>query len=58
MTAGKILIGQVLLVLAIVVLGTWTATEWTAWQLGFQRRLGAPWFQLQGAAGLLPLAAL
>jgi len=48
MTAGKILIGQVLLVLAIVVLGTWTATEWTAWQLGFQRRLGAPWFQLQG----------
>ena len=48
MTAGKILIGQVLLVLAIVVLGTWTATEWTAWQLGFQRRLGAPWFRLLG----------
>jgi type IV secretion system protein VirD4 len=48
MTAGKILIGQMLLVLAIVVLGTWTATEWTAWQLGFQRRLGAPWFRLQG----------
>jgi len=48
MTAGKILIGQVLLVLAIVVLGTWSATEWTAWQLGFQRRLGAPWFRLQG----------
>ena len=47
MTAGKILIGQVLLVLSIVVLGTWTATEWTAWQLGFQRRLGAPWFRLQ-----------
>ena len=47
MTAGKILIGQVLLVLAIVVLGTWTATEWTAWQLGFQRRLGSPWFRLQ-----------
>ncbi len=48
MTAGKILFGQMLLVLAIVVLGTWTATEWTAWQLGFQRRLGAPWFRLQG----------
>ncbi|MBN8279043.1 MAG: conjugal transfer protein TraG [Gammaproteobacteria bacterium] len=48
MSAGKILIGQMLLVLAIVVLGTWTATEWTAWQLGFQRRLGAPWFRLQG----------
>jgi len=47
-TAGKLLIGQLLLVLSIVVLGTWTATEWTAWQLGFQRRLGAPWFRLQG----------
>ncbi|MEQ1802577.1 MAG: conjugal transfer protein TraG [Gammaproteobacteria bacterium] len=54
MTAGKILIGQVLLVLAIVVLGTWTATEWTAWQLGFQRRLGAPWFQLQGVPVYYP----
>ena len=47
MTAGKILIGRAPGA-AIVVLGTWTATEWTAWQLGFQRRLGAPWFRLQG----------
>ncbi len=54
MTAGKILIGQVLLVLAIVVLGTWTATEWTAWQLGFQRRLGSPWFRLQGVPVYYP----
>jgi type IV secretion system protein VirD4 len=40
----KILIGQVLLVLAIVVFGCWLATEWTAYHLGFQARLGAPWF--------------
>ena len=40
----KILIGQVLVVLTIVVFGCWLATEWTAYHLGFQARLGAPWF--------------
>ena len=40
----KILIGQFLLVLAIVVFGCWFATEWAAYHLGFQARLGAPWF--------------
>lgn len=24
------------------------ATEWTAWRLGFQAQLGAPWFEIRG----------
>ena len=48
MNATKILWGQVLLVCAVVVLFLWTATEWTAWQLAFQPRLGQPWFSLFG----------
>jgi len=46
MTPTKILIGQMLMVFGIVVGGSWLATEWTAAQLGFQQRLGAPWFQV------------
>src|SRR4030095_189607 len=26
----------------------WTATQWTAWRLGFQPQLGHPWFELFG----------
>ncbi len=48
MNATKILWGQILLVCAVVVLFLWTATEWTAWQLAFQPRLGQPWFSLFG----------
>jgi hypothetical protein len=48
MNATKILWGQVLLVCAVVILFLWTATEWTAWQLAFQPRLGQPWFTLFG----------
>jgi len=36
MSAARILWGQVLIVLAIVLAMTWAATEWTAWRLGFQ----------------------
>jgi len=32
-------------VFLIVVLTAWTATEWTAWRLGFQPQLGPPWFE-------------
>ena len=46
MTPTKILIGQMLMVFGIVVGGAWLATEWTAAQLGFQPRLGAPWFEV------------
>ena len=48
MSATKILWGQILAVLLIVLLTTWAATEYVAWQLGFQAQLGAPWFRLAG----------
>lgn len=41
-------VGQVLSVLGIVTVFTWTATQWTAAQLGYQARLGAPWFAVAG----------
>jgi type IV secretion system protein VirD4 len=46
MSATRILWGQVALVLTIVLITTWTATQWTAWRLGFQLQLGKPWFEL------------
>src|SRR3954465_1516558 len=48
MTATKILWGQILTVFAIVLTTTWSATQWTAWRLGFQAPLGTPWFALVG----------
>jgi type IV secretion system protein VirD4 len=45
MTPTRILIGQIAIVLAIVMAGSWIATGWVAWHLGFQWRLGAPWFR-------------
>ena len=48
MTATTLLIGQVFIVFAIVAAGTWFATEWTAAQLGYQLRLGTPWFNFAG----------
>src|SRR5579864_5221331 len=39
-----VLTGQVVLVLAIAVVGVGVATQWTASALGFQPRLGEPWF--------------
>ena len=48
MNATKILWGQVLLVSATVLAFVWAATEWTAWNLGFQPGLGHPWFELFG----------
>jgi type IV secretion system protein VirD4 len=46
MSAAKILWGQIAIVVAIVLIAIWGATQWTAWQLGFQPRLGQPWFEL------------
>ncbi|RWH47156.1 MAG: conjugal transfer protein TraG [Mesorhizobium sp.] len=48
MSATKILWGQILSVLAIVLMTTWGATQWTAWRLGFQPQLGPPWFEIAG----------
>jgi type IV secretion system protein VirD4 len=42
MTPTKLLIGQILIVFAIVIAGVWTATQWAAFQLGYQIQLGEP----------------
>uniref|UniRef100_Q11FW0 TRAG protein n=1 Tax=Chelativorans sp. (strain BNC1) TaxID=266779 RepID=Q11FW0_CHESB len=48
MQGGRVLWGQIIVVLTIVLVTTWAATQWTAWRLGFQAQLGTPWFQLGG----------
>ena len=48
MSAAKILWGQILAVLIIIVASIWSATQWTASALGFQPELGVPWFHLFG----------
>ena len=56
MSATKILWGQILIVILIVLFTTWAATQWTAWQLGFQPQLGEPWFRLVGIPVYYPPA--
>jgi type IV secretion system protein VirD4 len=48
MRGGRILWGQIAVVVAIAVVAIWAATQWTAWRLGFQPQLGHPWFELAG----------
>lgn len=48
MRGGRILWGQITVVLTIVFVMTWAATQWTAWRLGFQAQLGTPWFEVLG----------
>ncbi|MBB4633108.1 conjugal transfer protein TraG [Sphingosinicella soli] len=48
MTPTKLLIGQMLAVLAVMTLGVWAATQWAAAMLGYQGALGAAWFTLFG----------
>nr|WP_206377349.1 conjugal transfer protein TraG [Sphingobium sp. TB-6] len=40
------LIGQILIVLAIVLAGVWAATQWAAAMLAYQPQLGPAWFRL------------
>ncbi|WP_026784627.1 conjugal transfer protein TraG [Pleomorphomonas koreensis] len=54
MSATKILWGQVLVVLSIVLACVWGATEWVGWRLAFQPELGLPWFRLFGFPFYLP----
>jgi type IV secretion system protein VirD4 len=57
MSASKILWGQIIIVVTIVVLAMWAATQWTAWRLGYQPQLGQPWFELaRGIPVYLPPA--
>ena len=46
MTPTKLLIGQILIVLAIVLAGVWAATQWAAAMLAYQPQLGPAWFML------------
>ncbi|MEJ6011183.1 conjugal transfer protein TraG [Novosphingobium aquae] len=48
MSAAKILWGQVLAVLIIILASLWAATQWTASALAYQTELGEPWFSLSG----------
>src|SRR5450631_2713151 len=59
MSATKILWGQIVIVVAIVLATMWAATQWVAWKLGFQPQLGHPWFELiSGVPVYLPPAFL
>jgi type IV secretion system protein VirD4 len=49
-----VLAGQIVLVFAIAALGVSLATQWTAAALGYQLRLGAPWFLLFGTPMYYP----
>lgn len=48
MQAQGVLFGQIAAVFGIVIAGVWGATQWTAAALGYQLRLGSPWFDLFG----------
>ena len=51
-----VLAGQIVLVFAIAALGVSIATQWTAAALGYQVRLGAPWFLRLRYTDVLPVA--
>lgn len=46
MTPTKLLIGQILIVFAIVIAGLWAATQWAASMLAYQPELGRPLFAI------------
>jgi type IV secretion system protein VirD4 len=48
MTPTKLLIGQIIVVLAIVIAGISIATQWAAAALAYQPELGTPWFVMGG----------
>ena len=56
MRGGRILWGQIAVVFAIALVMVWAATQWTAFRLGFQPQLGAPWFELAGLPNYYPPA--
>ena len=48
MQGTNVLFGQIAVVFGIVIAGVWGATQWTAAALGYQLRLGSPWFDFFG----------
>lgn len=56
MTPTKLLIGQILVVFAVVVLGVWSGTQWAAAMLAYQPELGSPWLIVGGVPLYRPWA--
>lgn len=54
MSPSKILFGQFLIVLSIIVAAIWGSTQWTAQALEYQPALGEAWFHFQGYPVYLP----
>ena len=54
MTPTKILLGQAMVVFAIIVGSLWAATQWAAAMLGHQAALGPAWFNAAGQPVYLP----
>ncbi|HCF3084924.1 TPA: conjugal transfer protein TraG [Pseudomonas aeruginosa] len=54
MQGTNVLFGQITAVSGIVIAGVWGATQWTAGALGYQARLGTPWFECFGMPIYLP----
>ncbi|QAA93920.1 MULTISPECIES: conjugal transfer protein TraG [Alcaligenaceae] len=54
MQGTNVLFGQIAVVFGIVIAGVWSATQWTAAALGYQLRLGSPWFDVYGTPIYLP----
>lgn len=54
MQAQGVLFGQIAAVFGIVIAGVWGATQWTAAVLGYQLRLGSPWFDFHGTPVYYP----
>ncbi|MFK5978155.1 MAG: conjugal transfer protein TraG [Rhizobiaceae bacterium] len=44
----KLLIGQALVVVSTITGTLWASTQWVAYQLGYQARLGEAWFEIGG----------
>ena len=47
-TPTKLLVGQILIVVATVLAGLWAATQWAAAMLAYQPELGRPWAVVYG----------
>ena len=58
MRGAQIFWGHGTAVIASIFFAIWGATQWTAWQLGFQPELGSPWFELGGWPVYYPPALL
>lgn len=54
MTPTKLLLGQIVIVFAIIISAVWSATQWAAGALDFQTGLGPAWFEVAGYRVFLP----